>query len=223
MCISVWLFTDELTRIIDSHPCCVAGDLFGRNVTGEEECFEEGKSVFNLTGSTGCSKVFYKCCKRYLPYGSQNPGCQLKINKMSKKRLSTQTVGWNYYVPNFFSSKEGLEMKRRENTRFGTLILHQHYKWGPISQNLGYLKRPFWSTCQPLNSVHVFSIRRPWYYMYYFSLFFGPCSWISSFSISNIPGISCINTSLSLDECTSSWTDLNTNSKAKLLHECFVF
>lgn len=66
--------SDELTRIIDNHPCCVAGDLFGRNVTGEGECFEEGKSVFNLTGSTGCSKVFYKCCKRYLPYGPQYSG-----------------------------------------------------------------------------------------------------------------------------------------------------
>lgn len=79
------IFTDELTRIIDNHPCCVAGDLFGRNVTGEGECFEEGKSVFNLTGSTGCSKVFYKCCKRYLQNGPQYSGCQFKIHKMSVK------------------------------------------------------------------------------------------------------------------------------------------
>lgn len=84
MCNSL-IFTDELTRIIDNHPCCVAGDLFGRNVTGEGECFEEGTSVFNLTGSTGCSKVFYKCCKRYLPYGPQYSGCQFKIHKMSVK------------------------------------------------------------------------------------------------------------------------------------------
>lgn len=82
------IFTDELTRIIDNHPCCVAGDLFGRNVTGEGECFEEGKSVFNLTGSTGCSKVFYKCCKRYLQNGPQYSGCQFKIHKMSVKDLN---------------------------------------------------------------------------------------------------------------------------------------
>nr|XP_022345651.1 complement C3-like [Crassostrea virginica] len=68
--------SDELSGIIATHPCCVAGDLFGRNLTEEKDCFEEGKSVFNLTGSTGCSKVFYRCCKRYIiiPLGPSNPG-----------------------------------------------------------------------------------------------------------------------------------------------------
>ncbi|XP_062614828.1 complement C3-like [Saccostrea cucullata] len=66
--------SDELTNIIDTHPCCVAGDLFGRNITNPVECFEEGKTVFNLTGSTGCSKVFYKCCKRFLPSGPAYTG-----------------------------------------------------------------------------------------------------------------------------------------------------
>lgn len=103
------IFTDELTRIIDNHPCCVAGDLFGRNVTGEGECFEEGTSVFNLTGSTGCSKVFYKCCKRYLPYGPQYSGCQFKIHKMSVKDFNR--ICQLKLLLSYFSSKEGLEMR----------------------------------------------------------------------------------------------------------------
>lgn len=63
------IFIDELIRIIDNYFCCVVGDLFGWNVIGEGECFEEGKGVFNLIGSIGCFKVFYKCCKCYFLYG----------------------------------------------------------------------------------------------------------------------------------------------------------
>jgi hypothetical protein len=57
----------------------VAGDLFGRNLTEQEECFEEGKNVFNLTESTGCSKVFYKCCKRYLSGNPASAGWQIHV------------------------------------------------------------------------------------------------------------------------------------------------
>ncbi|XP_056012206.1 complement C3-like isoform X2 [Ostrea edulis] len=85
--------SDELTRIIDTHPCCVAGDLFGRNLTEQEECFEEGKNVFNLTESTGCSKVFYKCCKRYL---SGTPSSTGKAGKNEGKEYTFRDIDTKY-------------------------------------------------------------------------------------------------------------------------------
>lgn len=89
--------TDELSGIIATHPCCMAGDLFGRNLTEEKDCFEEGKSVFNLTGSTGCSKVFYRCCKRYIiiPLGPSNPGWNIWIWYIQfHKKINNQYFNW---------------------------------------------------------------------------------------------------------------------------------
>lgn len=56
---------------LNTHPCCVAGDMFGRGTVDEyvdeEDCYQEGKAVHVATNSTGCSKIFFKCCNMYRP------------------------------------------------------------------------------------------------------------------------------------------------------------
>lgn len=52
---------------LHTHPCCVAGDMFGRDGVTEEECYTEGKAVYLATNNTSCSKIFFKCCNIYRP------------------------------------------------------------------------------------------------------------------------------------------------------------
>nr|QVN30053.1 complement component 3 [Pinctada fucata] len=76
-----------------NHPCCVAGDLFSRNISDVSECYEEGKEVYTLTNSSKCSKVFYFCCKIYSPVSSDlDPG---KMAKVGQKEYTFSDVDDN--------------------------------------------------------------------------------------------------------------------------------
>ncbi|XP_033763816.1 LOW QUALITY PROTEIN: complement C3-like [Pecten maximus] len=52
---------------LHTHPCCVAGDMFGRDGVTELDCYTEGKAVYLATNNTSCSKIFFKCCNIYRP------------------------------------------------------------------------------------------------------------------------------------------------------------
>ncbi|OWF37722.1 Complement C3 [Mizuhopecten yessoensis] len=52
---------------LHTHPCCVAGDMYGREGVEELDCYTEGKVVYHATNNTSCAKIFFRCCNIYRP------------------------------------------------------------------------------------------------------------------------------------------------------------